>query len=92
MPPPKTLVVVPQGPQRLGVDHDTREFARRREESIASHPPGGGAKQHIGIVQDFRMQIPPRDAGAKPEENGFDEQAIVRRRAPTCLRGPSECL
>ena len=26
-------------------------------------------------------QIAPRDAGAKPEENGFDEQAIVRRRA-----------
>ena len=26
-------------------------------------------------------QIAPRDAGAKPEQNGFDEQAIVRRRA-----------
>src|ERR1700741_800622 len=26
-------------------------------------------------------QIAPRDAGAKPEENGFDEQGIVRRRA-----------
>ena len=26
-------------------------------------------------------QIAPRDAGAKPEENGFDEQAIIRRRA-----------
>ena len=26
-------------------------------------------------------QIAPRDAGSKPEENGFDEQAIVRRRA-----------
>ena len=26
-------------------------------------------------------QIAPRNAGAKPEENGFDEQAIVRRRA-----------
>src|ERR1700734_3095204 len=25
-------------------------------------------------------QITPRDAGAKPEEDGFDEQAIVRRR------------
>src|ERR1700729_1066634 len=25
-------------------------------------------------------QIAPRDAGAKPEENGFDEQTIVRRR------------
>jgi hypothetical protein len=25
-------------------------------------------------------QIAPRDAGSKPEENGFDEQAIVRRR------------
>src|SRR3984957_6577328 len=27
-------------------------------------------------------QITPRDAGAKPEEDGFDEQAIVRRRTP----------
>jgi hypothetical protein len=26
-------------------------------------------------------QIAPRDVGAKPEENGLDEQAIVRRRA-----------
>ena len=26
-------------------------------------------------------QIPPRDPGAKPEENGFNKQAIVRRRA-----------
>ena len=26
-------------------------------------------------------QIAPRDAGAKPEQNGFDEQPIVRRRA-----------
>jgi len=26
-------------------------------------------------------QIPPRDAGSKPEENGFDEQTIVRRGA-----------
>jgi hypothetical protein len=26
-------------------------------------------------------QVAPRDAGAKPEQNGFDEQAIVRRRA-----------
>src|SRR6204780_5695745 len=26
-------------------------------------------------------QIAPRNAGAKPEQNGFDEQAIVRRRA-----------
>ena len=26
-------------------------------------------------------QIAPRNAGAKPEENGFDEQPIVRRRA-----------
>ena len=26
-------------------------------------------------------QIAPRNAGAKPEENGFNEQAIVRRRA-----------
>src|SRR3974390_291056 len=26
-------------------------------------------------------QIAPRDAGAKPEENGLDEQAVVRRRA-----------
>ena len=26
-------------------------------------------------------RIAPRDAGAKSEENGFDEQAIVRRRA-----------
>ena len=26
-------------------------------------------------------QIAPRNAGAKPEENGFDEQAIVRRHA-----------
>src|SRR5277367_1981194 len=26
-------------------------------------------------------QITPRDAGSKPEEDGFDEQAIVRRRA-----------
>jgi hypothetical protein len=26
-------------------------------------------------------QIAPRDAGAKSEENGFDEQPIVRRRA-----------
>src|SRR6516162_293361 len=25
-------------------------------------------------------QIAPRDAGAKPEENGFDKQTIVRRR------------
>ena len=28
-------------------------------------------------------QIAPRDAGAKPEQNGFDEQAIVPRRTPT---------
>ena len=27
-------------------------------------------------------RIAPRDAGAKSEENGLDEQAIVRRRAP----------
>jgi hypothetical protein len=26
-------------------------------------------------------QIAPRDAGAKPEENGFDKQTIVRHRA-----------
>ena len=26
-------------------------------------------------------QIAPRDAGAKPEENGFDEQTVARRRA-----------
>ena len=32
-------------------------------------------------------QIAPRDAGAKSEENGLAEQAIVRRRAP---RGPAE--
>jgi hypothetical protein len=25
-------------------------------------------------------QIAPREAGAKPEQNGFDEQTIVRRR------------
>ena len=31
-------------------------------------------------VAEALGQIPPRDAGSKPEENGFDEQAIVRRR------------
>jgi hypothetical protein len=32
-------------------------------------------------VAEALGQIPPRDAGAKPEENGFDEQTIVRRGA-----------
>ncbi len=45
-----------------------------------------GGKRWIG-------QIAPRDAGAKPEENGFDEQAIVRRPCrPHGLHGPAECL
>ena len=32
-------------------------------------------------VAEALGKIAPRDAGAKPEENGVDEQAIVRRRA-----------
>ena len=35
-------------------------------------------------------QIAPRDAGAKPEENGFDEQAIVRRSAPHMTFAPGK--
>ena len=31
-------------------------------------------------VAEALGRIPPRDAGSKPEENGFDEQALVRRR------------
>ena len=38
------------------------------------------------LIDDFPVakalgQIAPRNAGSKPEENGFDEQPIVRRRA-----------
>ena len=32
-------------------------------------------------VAKARGRIAPREAGAKPEQNGFDEQTIVRRRA-----------
>jgi hypothetical protein len=36
-------------------------------------------------------QIAPRDASAKPEENGFDKQTIVRRRA-SHMDGPARFL
>src|SRR5271155_5002497 len=55
---------------------------------------GSGGRLHFGMVAGIKSERWPtsnrnprpdclgiRNAGAKPEENGFDERAIVRRRA-----------
>ena len=48
-------------------------------ENAALGPSVEALIDDLPIAKALR-QIAPRDAGAKPEENGFDEQAIVRRR------------
>jgi hypothetical protein len=47
-------------------------------ENAALGPSVEALIDDLPIAKALR-QIAPRNAGAKPEENGFDEQAIVRR-------------
>ena len=49
-------------------------------EDAALGPPVEALIDDLPVAK-ARWQIAPRDAGAKSEENGFDEQPIVRRRA-----------
>ena len=48
-------------------------------ESAALGPSVEALIDDLPVAKAFG-QIAPRDAGAKPEENGFDKQTIVRRR------------
>ena len=49
-------------------------------ENAALGPPVEALIDDLPVAK-ARGQIAPRDAGAKSEQNGFDEQPIVRRRA-----------
>ena len=51
-------------------------------ENAALGPPVEALIDDLPVAKALG-QIAPRDAGAKSEQNGFDEQPIVRRRAPT---------
>src|SRR5215470_3068620 len=74
------LVSAPDG----GVDHHVfvvviaGQQLENPLENAALGPPVEALIDDLPVAKALG-QITPRDAGSKPEENGFDEQAIVRR-------------
>jgi len=70
-----------------GIDHHVFVvgIARQQLENTLENPAFGPPVE--ALVDDFpipetRRKITPRDARPIPEKNGFDEQTIIRRRAP----------
>ena len=75
------------GAHNGGVDHHVFVvvIARQQLENALEHaafrPPIEALVDDILIAETLR-EITPRNAGSISEENGFDEQPIIRRRAP----------
>ena len=60
-------------------------IARQQFENALENPALGPPAE--ALVDDFpipetRRKITPRDTRSIPEKNRFDEQAVIRRRAP----------
>src|SRR6516165_11771360 len=68
-----------------GVDHHVFVVVIAGQE-LENAPENGALGPSVeALIDDLPVakalgQIPPRDAGAKPEKDSFDEQAIVCRR------------
>jgi len=70
-----------------GVDHHVfvvviaRQLLENAFENPALRPPAEALVDDFPIAETLR-EIAPRNTGSISVENGFDEQSVIRRRAP----------
>ena len=95
-PTPSVGTGAPQRPHRLGMDHDARELAHRREEPIAPHSSTCGPDQNIGVLQYVRfacdgLPVDDVDPGFlihPGHANGREEYGWIVVRPAFCCRLP----